>query len=521
MTSHSLDDAEQLQLTERMVLRPMPTTRGSARVRDVAPSPGVLGAASAQDEPLAGTLQLETFRQAQPPVELDLLPLLPQPGSPAVLGGPTATVEKEAAFIEFQPDMGERAIYALLHEIETPEGMVYDVTLPQSGLRGGVVLGAGDDADIIPDTLRFPVYRHLDRSKPPEGGAQSVPGVLGAGDVGEVIAGIAGSEVIKHVLHVIKAPLENTLRQAVAAWEGEPFVTSIQPDGTPGQPIAGAEAWRSRFDPAREHRVLLYIHGFNSTVATSMPIQWVQSFGTMYDAVLGYNHPTFTRDPIQNAAELLAQLPPDVRLKVDVVAHSRGGLVARSLVELQPNSPKLQIARLLTCGAPHAGTVIAEHERWDRIVSIGFTALSWLTTVSSVGTGITFVTRGLELLLRAGGQFVFDLPGLEVMNPSSSFLRHLNAPSEFAQPVRYAAVSSNFNGIKMAQRNFRHALRSMAAQVFFQLPNDLVVPTASMSQIDTPETAPLGGRVFQTDVDHFSYFLENDVQNFAETFLSS
>jgi pimeloyl-ACP methyl ester carboxylesterase len=501
-----------------MMLRPMPTARGTARVRDVSPHPGVLGAASAQDEPLAGTLQLETFRQAQPPVELDLLPLQPQPGSPAVLGGPTATTEKEAAFIEFQPDVGEQAVYALLHEIETPEGIVYDITLPQSGVRGGVVLGAGEDADIVPDMLRFPVYRHLDSSKPPDSGEQPAPGVLGSG---EVIAGIAGSEVIRHVLHVIKAPLENTLRQSVAAWEGEPFVTTIQPDGTPGELLAGAEAWRARFDPAREHRVLLYMHGFNSSVATSLPINWVRSFGTMYDAVLGYNHPTFTRDPIQNAADLLAQIPPDVRLKADVVAHSRGGLVSRSLVELQPTSPKLQIVRLITCGAPHAGTVIVEHERWDRLISIGFSALSWLTTVSSVGSGITFVTRGLELLLRAGSQFLFDLPGLEAMSPSSSFLRHLNAPSEFAPPVRYAVVSSDFNGIKMAQRNFRHALRSMAAQVFFQLPNDLVVPTTSMSQIDTPTSAPLGERVFQTDVDHFSYFLENDVQNFAETFLVS
>jgi pimeloyl-ACP methyl ester carboxylesterase len=319
-------------------------------------------------------------------------------------------------------------------------------------------------------------------------------------------------------LHVIKAPLDNTLQQIIARFEGQPQIVEIGPNGTLLQPLDGAEAWRSRFDPAREHRVLLFIHGFGSNLTRSLPTKWVEAFGPRYDAILGYNHPTLTVDPLTNANMLSAMVPPDVRLNVDIVAHSRGGLVARSLVELQPSMQHIGLHRLVTCGTPHAGTLLADHERWDRLVSIGFTTASWLSTLTGIGITGAFVPRALELVLRAGSQFLLDLDGIQAMDPSSRFLKQLNAPSTFIQDVRYSVISSSFNPWAIDKINYREALISLAAQVFMQTPNDLIVPTPSMSSIDQPENTLLSGRIFETNTNHFGYFDHEPAQTFAEQF---
>lgn len=514
MPTHPLDGTEQIQLTGRMLLRPAPTLRGTALLHDSSPRAGVLGATGEAPALLQPTLRLDDFHQAQPPVELMLAPPSRTRGGPQVLGGIAGTTQAEMATIEFQPDPGEEAVYVMLHEIHTMDGIVYDVSLPQSGLRGAIL---GPDDDLIPDMLRFPIYGTIAPAEPTSSRDRAIPDVLG---IGEIVADLAGSEIIRHVLHLLKAPLETTLRQTFEAAEGPPYVALIEPDGTHTARLATLEDWRSRFNPSQEHRVMVFLHGFNTTIERSLPLEWVRALAPRYTAILGYNHPTFTRDPLRNAADLLAQIPADVRLNVDLVAHSRGGLVARSLVELQPTYSKFNVRSLLTCGSPHAGTLLANHDRWDRLVSIGFTAVSWLSTASGVGSSAMFLTRGLELLLRAGSQFLFDLPGVIAMDPDSDFLKQLNAPSDIAQRVRYAAVTSQFNPASMAQRNFSHALTAMAAQVFLRAPNDLIVPTESMHSIDLP-TSPLGSQIFQSDIDHFSYFNRPDVFNFAETFLLS
>lgn len=510
MPDYSIDGKHRVKLTDRMTLQPASSLRGIARMPGATSTPAVLGAAPETVEAAKPTLILEDFVPAQPPCELDLSPV--SASSPAVLGSMEAVDTEEPSMVEFQPDPEEGAVYAMLHEIQTPDGMVYDMTLPQAGVQG-VVLGTAEDT--IPGMLYFPVRRRVSGGVPP----QTPPGVLGG--VGEIVSAVGGGEIVKHVLHIIKAPVEHTLRQVIEAWEGEPSIVPLTPDGTIGEPLTSFEDWRARFDPAREHRILLFIHGFGSNVERSLPTEWVRAFAPNYDAVLGYDHPTLTYDPVQNAAALLQRVPPDVRLNVDIVAHSRGGLVGRSLVELQPASPRLAIQRLITCGAPHAGTLLADQDRWDRLISIGFTAASWLTAFSGAGTVATFVPRALELVLRAGSQFVFDLHGLQVMSPSSAFLQQLNAPSDLEQRVRYATVVSDFNPFHVEQFNYREALTSFATQVFMQTANDLIVPTQSMSSIDKPDSSLLSGRIFESRINHFSYFNQQDIQDFAEAFLTT
>ncbi len=501
MQIYTLRGARRLQLTGQMALQPTPSVQGQVCLPDAVQT--VLSGSEREAENFATTLPFESFVAAEAPFILDFAP--PPPG---VLSTPAAEAA-EVATITFQPDAAEGASYILIHEIQTPEGAIYDLTLPKPRPEGALL------ADHKAGMLYFPIQRLVSGQRLPN---PAGPGVLGKiNEEGK----LPESGTLKHIFQIAKAPIEQTLVQTIAAAEGPGRVLPVNADQTLGKALEGNEAWRSRFAEDKEYRVLLFLHGFGSNAKNSLPRAWLKTFGAHYDALLAYNYPTISKFPNHNAADLLAQIPEELRLKVDIIAHSGGGLVARSLVELQQPYPKFKVQKVLTCGTPHGGTSLADQERWERLVSLGLTAASWLAATMGAGVIATFSPKMLELILRAAGQLIFDLPGLQALAPKSEFLRELNAPSDpsIAQRVTYAAITSTFNALNLPQRNFGEALASLLVQIFMESPNDLIVPTESMSQIDGGNSPLLGKRVYQTDTNHFGYFDKPETINFASTFL--
>lgn len=477
-----------ITLSPRLRIAPAATWQGSVQLAP--PAPAVLGEES---PPAATTLPLSLFSAAEPPIVLDVQA---RPG-PAVLGDEAAPT----GAIEYQP--AEAAAYVLLHELHTPDGVIYDVTLPQRA-AGPAVLG--DEA--APGVLRFPVHQVASDSS-----AGGSPAVLG---LEETIGGALAGVVTKRVLQVLRSPLDSALLAAVRRFEPQPQMHALRAGGF--QPLAGAEAWRALLPPGGERRVLLYVHGFGSSTAGSGGAKFVPQLAGGYDAVLSYDHPTATRTPLENATELLAMIPDDLRLSVDLVAHSRGGLVVRSLVELIDWPAKLQPRRLLTAGSPHAGTRLADPARWDRLVSVGLTLGSWL---AAAGGGAFWAVPLLEFVLKAAAQSTFDLPGIGAMTPGGAFLAGLNAanPAGLAARVGYAAVTSSFAISNVTQQGFRQAFAALAAQVFIGEPNDLVVQSASALEIDAGARHFSADQQFRASVDHSSYFQDAAVQAFVREHL--
>jgi hypothetical protein len=466
-----------VQVTPRIVLRPAPGRHVTAHE---APPPVVLGD---EEQPTV----LSIFAPAEAPIEVEVQGP-PQP--PQVLG---EDEPQQDAVLEYQP--GDTAAYALLQEIHTPDGVVYDFTLPQRSLGGGpIVLG---DEEAAAGALVFPVNGLVGGAAPAAG---DTPAVLGIEDT---VGGAAANVVIKRVLQVIKSPVDAALLTTIKHFEPTPRVLAARNGAW--NPLEGAEAWRSLLPPGDTRRVLLYVHGFGSSIEGSGGGAFVPQLAASYDAVLGYDHPTVTFTPLENALRLLEMIPDDLRLEVDLVAHSRGGLVVRSLVELADWQEKLRPARLLTAGTPHAGTRLAEPERWDRLVSIGMTLGSWLATI---GGGAFWVPKLLEFVLKAAAQGVFGLPGIGAMTPGSDFLTKLNAPDArgLDDRVRYAAVTSTFAVSDIVQQGFKQALGSLAAQAFMGVPNDMVVPTASATEIDVRSRVLAASQQLKVAVDHGSYF---------------
>ena len=109
--------------------------------------------------------------------------------------------------------------------------------------------------------------------------------------------------------------------------------------------------------------MLLLVHGTASTAGSAFGAlsdsaldRLVQRYG---GRVVALEHPTISVSPLDNVAWLAQQLGTE-RVAVDVLAHSRGGLVSRLLAE-QPErtGERLDTGRVVLVGTPNAGTALA------------------------------------------------------------------------------------------------------------------------------------------------------------------
>jgi hypothetical protein len=206
-----------------------------------------------------------------------------------------------------------------------------------------------------------------------------------------------------------------------------------------------------RLPTDRPVRVLLFLHGtFSSTVGTFGALaidengrEFLRTAISAYDAVIGFDHRTLSLDPRQNAMELLErfrQHRPGTELAIDVVAHGRGGLVARSLAEeVLPGGGWLGgVDIAIFVAATNAGTRLAESARWHETLDLytnlaSFTARDLAALAARVP--LAAVVRGA---MSGVGPFVKylalcaptddDVPGLAALVPGGAYVTELNLP---------------------------------------------------------------------------------------------
>ena len=170
----------------------------------------------------------------------------------------------------------------------------------------------------------------------------------------------------------------------------------------------------------RPVRVLLLVHGtFSSTVGAFAPMGLVlgaegflPSVLAAYDAVIGYDHRTLSVDPRRNAEDLLAELRrqhPGTDLTIDIITHSRGGLVTRSFIETilpQSNWPA-RVDRVVFAASTHGGTHLADPARWHdlvdlytNLVTVGAAGLALVPGGAPVAAVVGGVVRGIAALVK-------------------------------------------------------------------------------------------------------------------------
>jgi len=264
---------------------------------------------------------------------------------------------------------------------------------------------------------------------------------------------------------------------------------SLQAHDLPVVNIASAAS----ADPAR--RNLLFIHGTFSHAASafsglattrgSQGKTFFESLQPIYgNRIFAFDHFTVSRTPEENARALLAELPKGPCV-FDVVTHSRGGLVLRTLVEdaaaLGPNASRFQLGRAALVASPNEGTPLASPNRFQDL-------LNWLSNLIDLfpenpfTTAAGFVTEGLAWLAHA---VQVDIPGLAAMNSQGPIIHQLQGPPG-PPPRAYSALVANFE----PDHGVLQRMVDVGVDLVFQTANDLVVPTEGGWRVD-PGAAPV------------------------------
>jgi hypothetical protein len=321
--------------------------------------------------------------------------------------------------------------------------------------------------------------------------------------VGRAAAGLAGDAV-----YVAAKAWEDHFRAAQGFHWGRTLDELLRP-----APLAMSPP---EVQTLQDKKSLLFIHGtISSTLGgylglRSFPSQAANLYAKYENRVIGFNHHTLTKSVAQNAIDFFAGMLPG-NYQFDVISHSRGGLLARSLKELAPaqlgqlidpawNPPpgvNLEIGKIVLVGTPNEGTPLANPTDLPRAVSrLASIASSFSQDAAAFGLGALFAIFGGII---EGG--LGALPGLEDMNPGNPFLVELNSSSSDIAP--YYGIEADFHptdGLATAIEN------NGVDALFLGQANDLVVPTLGVSDVNGQtlpgvqvDKYPQSANVYHTD----------------------
>ncbi len=301
-------------------------------------------------------------------------------------------------------------------------------------------------------------------------------------------------------------------------------------------------------------RLLVLIHGtFSRTSALVDEIQKAPNCGEFwswakqnYTRILGFDHPTLSVSPILNAFALERSLSQS-KAEVDIICHSRGGLVGRWWLEML-DTAKRRRRRAVLVGCPLTGTSLAAPDRLKRaldhlsntIEAVGGIASRDLFKIALVG----LASIGAWALKVPGDLGAFDalfgmIPGLAAMSriQNNSELNEL-MKSKGQGVVEYFGVRSNFQPPEIRAWRFwnvfnrpdpdRRLLNTLADNFVFRdehddpLDNDLVVDCDAMDLPGNPIPPQNWLRFGQVSdkVHHTNYFQQPEMLDFVKNRLT-
>jgi hypothetical protein len=260
-----------------------------------------------------------------------------------------------------------------------------------------------------------------------------------------------------------------------------------------------------------------------------------------YDNIAFFEHATLAVSPVINALEL-GRFMAGSSGQIDVIAHSRGGLIVRWWLEafgksldLSPDTP----VRVVFAGSPLHGTSLAAPDKLQHAMSlfsnIGTFAAGTMKLAGAANPFLWVASSLIEVIVSVTGALantvlldalVALIPGLSGQSrvENNHELNLLRLGPCAVSPMYYV-VKSNFetdNPGWMFWQNFRQdRMKDLAADIVFPGANDLVVDTLSMTELgelDFPlKVQDVCDFKTSNTVWHCNYFRQQETVTFITT----
>jgi hypothetical protein len=281
-------------------------------------------------------------------------------------------------------------------------------------------------------------------------------------------------------------------------------------------PQRGLQQWTAQglvpnAKPIQTGKILLFVHGtFSKSQHLFDEIQAAQGGPEFlnrangpggYDQILAFDHPTISVSPLVNAVDLRNAFSQS-QASVDIVCHSRGGLVARWWMEVLDACPTRQ-RRAVFVGSPLTGTSLAAPDKLRSGLKLLSTYGSLLGK-SAMAAPLLNAPGALLVIFASIARMTSSIP---LIDAGVSMIPGLNGQSRVTNslelsrlnqscancPPNYFFISSNFepkqigwNILKGIRQIGINTANVLADGLVFPGDNDLVVDTEAMT---TPWTS--------------------------------
>ncbi|MFZ1546223.1 MAG: hypothetical protein WAT12_03875 [Candidatus Nitrotoga sp.] len=268
-------------------------------------------------------------------------------------------------------------------------------------------------------------------------------------------------------------------------------------------------------------RVLLLTHGIFSSLEGAFagiadPASGVMQHlrGIYGNNIIGWDHWTVGKTPLENAEEMLSALYPGVR--PDIVCHSRGGLVTRAMLEHPSLIGKRQsrfasVGKAIFIAGACQGSQLATLNNLNRLLNI-YSAIASFPLLGGAGVPLTVIVGVLRVLAHGATR----LPSIEALSADrghNEFLLALNE-SHLTPTGKIVVMHANYDPAKGPLADFL----DLNVDLVFGEANDMVVPFIGAETFDKWQQVGLNYSYGtpserQSNVMHLNFFKQSGVHS--------
>lgn len=268
---------------------------------------------------------------------------------------------------------------------------------------------------------------------------------------------------------------------------------------------------------------LLIVHGIFSSVQgmiNKLPREAVERWVHRYEGrVIAFNHLSVTLSPEDNARFFLENAKralPNGTFHFDIVCHSRGGIVSRTLAERGREvfaDANCEIGKIYFVASPNSGSALGNPDHMVEMIDV-FTNLLTEFPDSDTLFATETILGVIKVLAYTAG---VALPGMASMSTTKDgYIARLNR-SDQKSPAQYAAAASSYeprpgedNGF-FTGRFATYIMNRVFADSGHTVANDLVVPKDGVFSSNGHPSFPIVNPLVYSDHDgvwHGGFFSE-------------